>query len=68
MLKAIYTYTDNDGNEVRTEVKGVISAYNYQKVLYPNGDFYTSFRVDSRIDKCVQFDIIPGAKLEFIEE
>jgi hypothetical protein len=68
MLKAIFTYIDNNGNEVRKEIKRVIFVSNNKEVQYPDGHFYPSFKIESRIDECAEIDIIPGSKLEFVYE
>lgn len=65
-MKAIYTFIDDNGQECKEEIEGVISAYNNRQVQYPDGRWYTSFMVESRVEDCrVQFDLVPGSKLEF---
>lgn len=65
-MKAIYTFIDNNGQERKEEIKGVTNAFNNRVVQYPNGEWYTSFVVQSRIEDCmVRFDLVPGSKLEF---
>lgn len=65
-MKAIYTFLDDNGQEVKKEIKGVVLASKNKDVIYPNGKFYPSFTIESRIeDLIVEIDIIPGSKLVF---
>lgn len=65
-MKAIFTYIDDNGEENKEVIEGVIVAYKNREVQYPNGEWCSSFIVESRIeDVSMQFDLVPGAKLEF---
>ncbi len=68
MLKAIFTFIDDDGKETKKEIKGVVSAWLSKETMYPDGNFYPTFSVDSRIDDCTDIDITPSSKLEFVYE